>query len=64
MAGGRNVILAVFQVLLGFRGLQATIVYHRKVGTVLVWKNVAIVGATLLGVAFIVNVGGFVVRGR
>lgn len=60
--GARNVIRTVFQLLVGFRGAQATMVYHSKAETVTVWKNVAIIGAMLLAAAFIVILGGLVAR--
>jgi hypothetical protein len=50
---GGNIILAVFAVLVGYRSIYATFVYHARVNSQTNWKNVLIVwsitiGATLL----------------
>ena len=53
--GGRNVILALFAIWLGYRGLRASFVYHARLGSRTRWLNVAIV--TLIAAAAAAVVG-------
>ena len=41
--GGKNIILALSMVAMGYRGVWATYVYHRSVNSKISWKNVLIV---------------------
>lgn len=60
----RNVFRTIFQLLVGFRGVQATMVYHSKAGSVPIWKHVAMVWimlflATLILIPVFAFVRGF-----
>jgi hypothetical protein len=49
--GGKNIILVLILLLVAYRGVRATFVYHRSINTIISWKNVLIVWivALLLG---------------
>lgn len=60
-SGSKNVVLAVVAFLLGYRGVQATLVYHRVAASVTVWKNVAVVVAAHFVAGTVVFLGALVV---
>ena len=53
--GGRNVILAIFAIWLGYRGVRASFVYHARLGSKTRWLNVAIVTLIAAPAAFVVG---------
>lgn len=56
--GGRNVWLAVFVVIVGVRGVQATWVYHESLGSKTIWKRViGVYAVTVLASVFTLFVG-------
>ena len=56
-----NLILALFALLLSIRGVQASIVWHKRAMSEFAWKNVTIAGAILFAAAPVVFLLGYAV---
>ena len=57
--GGKNIILAVIAVVMGWRGCRATSVYQRKMGHRVSWKHVSWISLSIIlieAVVFIVSI--------
>lgn len=53
--GGTNLIVACIVVWMAYRGLRATVVYHRLIGSQIAWRNVLKVGAIAGGILIVTS---------
>jgi hypothetical protein len=58
-SGGKNIGLALIVLGLSYRGVRATLVYHKRSQTI--WKNVSVVGAITLFVLAVVMIFSFLI---